>query len=136
MNFTSRSTAALVVLWFAGLQFIGFGVLSVLNPQAIADVVGFQLTSQLAATEVRAFYGGLELALGILLCVGGLNARWQKPALVLQFAAFLGIGVVRGLAVLMHGGNTFLVAATLTELLLAALAFWALRKAPAMGERS
>jgi hypothetical protein len=133
MNPSPRSTAALLVLWFAGLQFIGFGVLALINPQGIADVVGFQLTSALAATEIRAFYGGLELALGFLLCAGGLYAQWQKPALMLQFACFLGIGVVRGISVLVSGGNTFLIAATATELLLAGLAFWAMRRAPTFG---
>ena len=127
--FTTQQKINAVVLWFAGLQFLLFAGVALIFPKELMQAVDIHAVSANALSEVRAFYGGLELALGALLCFGGLHVARQRPALVLQAASFLCVGLVRGLSMLLaQSSSTFLIVACISELFLAALAYWALRR--------
>ena len=97
------------------------------DPAGLLGPLGFVLSSDEAITEARAFYGGAEIALGLLMSACALKARWREPGLVLVAACFAGIGSVRAVAMAVSGTHTtFLVFALCVEVVLVALAIWAL----------
>ena len=118
---------AVIVLLLAGLQLLAFGVMAAFDPAGLLGPLGFVLSSDEAITEARAFYGGAEIALGLLMSACALKARWREPGLVLVAACFAGIGSVRAVAMAVSGTHTtFLVFALCVEVVLVALAIWAL----------
>jgi hypothetical protein len=123
---------AVIVLLFAGLQLLAFGVWAIIDPAGLLGPLGFTFNQAPALVEVRSFYGGLQTALGGLLCYGAIHPRWRAPALMLVVAGFAGIALVRAIAMLSTGANsTFLTFALCVEVLLVVLALLALRKLPA-----
>src|SRR5690606_27428670 len=118
------------LLWIAGLGFIGFGLAFMIAPLATLAAAGIELSGDLAATELRAFYGGLELGIGSLLVAAALKPHQQRNGLWLCLASYGGIGTARGIGMLLTGTATpFLWFALATELGLAAAAAWLLRRA-------
>jgi hypothetical protein len=122
MNLLAR-----VTLWLAGLGFLGFGVSILVAPQAVLAGAAIEVGNAAALVELRAFYGGLEIGLGLLLLLSDRRARWRRPGLCLVLAAYGGIAAAR--IVGMWVGQTtsgFIWIALATELLLAAMAAVAL----------
>lgn len=121
------TTLARFTLWLGGLGFLGFGLAFLIAPLETLAAAGIVVTGDLAATELRAFYGGLEVALGALL----IAADWtgsRREGLILCLASYGGIGLARGLGMLLAASATpFLWFALVTELTLAGLAGLCLR---------
>jgi len=88
-------TAARIVLFLYGLMFLGFGLAFLLSPLSMASMTAFQLLSPAAVTELRAFYGGLEIGLGAYLLAGMLSRDWMAPALQALVAVSGGIACGR-----------------------------------------
>ncbi len=124
-----------IVLWLSGLQLVGFGVAFLIDPLKTLGSTGIQLEGALAATELRAFYGGLEVAVGLLLIAWTINPARRTEALWLNLAIFGGIGVTRVVAMLLSGADTtFLRFAATVELVTAiatAACLWARLRAKA-----
>ncbi len=119
------------LLWIAGLCFLGFGLAFLIDPLGTLGATGIQLQGGLASTELRAFYGGLEVALGLLLIAAARVPRFEEGGLWLCAAGYGGIGLARlGGIALAGSGTPFLWFALSTELLLGALALLALRARP------
>lgn len=119
---------ARIVLWLGGLGFLGFGIAFLAAPVETLAKAGVLASGAAAATELRAFYGGLEVALGALLLAADLRGR-RREGLVLTLASYGGIGAARGLALALgSGANDFMWIALGTEASLAVLAALALRK--------
>jgi len=117
-----------IVLWLSGLSLLAFGAAFVVAPLATMASAGIVLDGALAATELRAFYGGLEVALGVLVLLCALRPERRRDGLLLTFAIFAGIGMARLVGMLLSGADSgFLRFAIVTELGLAALAAWCLR---------
>lgn len=113
---------ATIVLWLSGLSLLGFGVAFVVAPLQTMASAGIVLTGALEATELRAFYGGLEVALGVLVVACALTPARRRDGLILCLAIFAGIGLARLSGMLLSGADTgFLRFALGTELGLAAL---------------
>lgn len=122
-----RAFQRLVVV-FAGLGFLGFGIAFLAAPQATLAGAGLALTGAGADVELRAFYGGLEAGLGSWLLLAGWRDATLRPALWLSLAANGGIGGARAIALLLGGAWTpFFGYALPWELGLAALSALALR---------
>ena len=116
-----------VVLWLGGLGFLGFGVAFLVQPLETLAAAGLSLRGDVAATEIRAFYGGLEIALGALLIAADLRGR-RREGLILSLASYGGIGAARLLGIVLAGGaSPFLWFALATEGTLAGLSAAALR---------
>ena len=119
---------ARIVLWLGGLAFLGFGLVFLVEPVETLAKAGVQATGVAAATELRAFYGGLEVALGGLLIAADLRGR-RRDGLVLSLASYGGIGAARALGLALgSGANDFMWFALATEAVLALLSALALRK--------
>ncbi len=120
---------AVIVLLLAGLQLLAFGLMAAFDPAGLLGPLGFVLSTSEALTEARAFYGGAEIALGLLMSACAFKPQWRKPGLVLVAACFAGIGIVRAVAMALSGAHTaFLLFALSVEIILVILAIWALRR--------
>ncbi len=121
---------AKIALGLASLGFLGFGAAALMAPVAVMAGADLVLTDPRAIVEIRAFYGGLELALGVLLLFA-FKARYQAVGLVLGFASYFGIALARGFSMMLGGvSSNFLLFALVTELVLAglcAIAWWRIR---------
>jgi hypothetical protein len=116
------------VLLLSGLSLLAFGAAisyAPLQVMAMADVV----TRGAAATvELRAFYGGLEIALGVLVLICAWRPERRRDGLWLTLFVYAGIGITRGLGMLIDDVYTgFLGIALVVELgiaVMAAVALW------------
>jgi hypothetical protein len=116
-----------ILLWTGGLCFLGFGLAFLIAPLETLAAAGIEMQGALVATELRAFYGGLEIALGLCLIGADLHGGLRRPGLVLNMACYGGIGLARGLGMLLAGvATSFLWFALVTELVLAVLSALAL----------
>ncbi|HEX8904439.1 MAG TPA: DUF4345 domain-containing protein [Longimicrobiaceae bacterium] len=91
---------ARISLVLAALAFAGFGVALLVRP-TLLGILGVQLPTPAAATEIRAFYGGLELGLAAFFFIASRRDAWVRPALFAQAAGMGGIVLARiaGIAV-------------------------------------
>ena len=116
-----------ITLWLGGLGFLGFGVACLLAPLEVLAAAGVNLSGAVAATEIRAFYGGLEIGLGLCLLLAALRLHYQRAGLLLCQAAYGCIGLARAAGMAVDSVATpFLWFALATELTLACLAGFAL----------
>lgn len=122
-----------IALWLGGLGFLAFGLAFLVAPLPTFALTGLSLDGPVAAAEIMAFYGGLELALGALVLACALRPARRRDGLLLMGVAYAAIGLSRLAGMLVHGADSpFLRAALLLELglaVLAALAWPASRRA-------
>ena len=88
-----------VFLGLMGLAFSKVGLETLINPQAVLDAVGIELTNPSAFSSMRAVYGGMHLAFG-LFCFYGIWKDLISPlkVLILYTAGFV-VGRLSGLAI-------------------------------------
>ncbi len=84
--------ATKIFLGINALLFIGYGLVCLVSPSVVADQTGLQLATGVASVEVRAMYGGLQTAVG-LLCLAG--APGLQPGVLLAMV-FLFFGLASG----------------------------------------
>lgn len=107
----------LIVLLLSALSFIGFGLALTLYPIEVLAKIDVGVSGPIADTEIRAFYGGLELALGGLILAWTLAPARRRDALLLTAVSYGGIGLTRLLSMVLTGDqSTFLLFAAATEL--------------------
>ncbi|MBI3200817.1 MAG: DUF4345 domain-containing protein [Myxococcales bacterium] len=80
-----------VVLLALAAGFIAFGVAFLLAPQKLAAYADVSTTSRLGLVELRAFYGGVQLGLGVFLAVTAMRREWQLPGLLCALLSLLGV---------------------------------------------
>jgi hypothetical protein len=104
-----------VFLGLMGLAFCKVGIETLINPQAVLDAVGIELTNPSAFSSMRAVYGGMHLAFG-LFCIYGIWKDLTTPLkiLILYTAGFV-VGRLSGLAIEGHP-NEFVSAWLVTEI--------------------
>lgn len=81
--------AVSALLWFP------YGLYCFFAPTALALGAGVTFTTPTGATELRAMYGGLQAALGLLAFAGMQRASLTRPALVALCTATGGLGSAR-----------------------------------------
>ena len=81
-------------LKLTSLIFLGFGLVFLVWPDAI-NLVAVELPEPIARTEIRAFYGGLEIGIGCFLWISSRRPDWHAPALLIQFLSLGSIAVAR-----------------------------------------
>lgn len=118
-----------LILRLAALGFLGFGLWLLVAPLSALGPLGIEVTGAAAVTELRAFYGGLELGLAAWLLAASFRPAWVAAALWAVFAINLGIGLARLVGVLVDGAFVpFFAGALAWEFGFAILALVALRK--------
>lgn len=86
---------ARVVLLLAVVMFAGFGCWLVLDPDRLDVWLGIRAERLEGRTELRAFYGGLEIGLAAFLLLSAFRPAWQAPALALVLAIHVAIAAAR-----------------------------------------
>ena len=97
------NTFRILVLALAGLGFLGFGAWFLIDPIGPLTAIGITATGAPAATEFRAFYGGLEVGLGALMLVAAAKPQWRTAGLWLVLATNGCIAAGRLLGVAIDG---------------------------------
>ncbi len=123
--------AARIFLGFSALLWLPYGLFCFFQPSYLAEVAGVAATSPTGTIELRAMYGGLEAALGVLAGLALFRPQLLRPALVtlafvcsgLFLARLRGAGLGRELSSYTAFGLAF-------ELISAALATWLLAREP------
>jgi hypothetical protein len=93
----------IAILVLAGLGFLGFGAWFLVDPIGPLAAIGITATGAPAATEFRAFYGGLEVGLGALMLYAATKPQWRTAGLWLVIATNGGIAAGRLLGVAIDG---------------------------------
>ncbi|MCB1627370.1 MAG: DUF4345 domain-containing protein [Xanthomonadales bacterium] len=119
---------ARLILALSALGLLGFGVWMLIAPQAILAAIGIALQSEAALTEIRAFYGGLEIGLGLALLFCLRSPGWLRPGLALSALCYGCVALCRAGGMLVDGsGGGFLLGALAFEASLCVACVWALR---------
>lgn len=86
-----------IVLGVGGVVMTGVGVTFTIAPELLERGAGLSFGGPAGTTEIRAVYGGIELAIGVFLLLCAAVPSWRAPGLVL--AALVG-GLAGGARVL------------------------------------
>lgn len=119
-------------LGFFAFSFLAYGLYCFVQPGALAEIAGVVSTSPTGNTELRAMYGGLQVAAGALALAALWRADLVHPALVTFL--FLGLGLFTGrlLGALLDGGwSAYTGMGFLFEIMMFAGGAALLRQAPA-----
>ncbi len=81
---------ARVMLGVSSLMFLGFGLAFLFRPVETAKLVDIPLPQPTGRIEIRAFYGGLEIALALFLGLCAVRSGWITPGLVMAVLASAG----------------------------------------------
>jgi hypothetical protein len=108
----------IIVLALCALGFLGFGLWLLVDPTGALGKIGIEARSATGLVELRAFYGGMELGLGLLLAWCCVRPEWQQAGLWLVVLANGGAGLARLFAIWAGGAalGSYLVGALAWEL--------------------
>jgi hypothetical protein len=93
-----------VFLVLSALVWLSYGLYCFAAPASLAGGAGVAFQSPTGSTELRAMYGGLQVAIGALAALGALRAAWQRHALVALAFLTAGLGVARLAGLALDGG--------------------------------
>lgn len=114
--FLYRLARALLIL--SAIMFAGLGTFALWRPVEILSPLGFEVKTIDARTEVRATYGGLQLALALIFAVTGRSRKVWLGGVAVLSAVTSGFLIGRGLGYLLDGPpgrlNVFLAACELS----------------------
>lgn len=94
------------ILALTGLLAAGIGVWFLIDPDRALQMVPILAPDAEARTAVRAFYGGLDLGLGILLLLGALVRRFTSGALVALVLLMAGCAAGRAYGIVVDSAGT------------------------------
>jgi hypothetical protein len=112
----SRRALALFLLALGGLSALGFGIYGLVSPSATAAAVSLEPQNAFGRGEIRALYGGMWTAMGVLV-FGALrqlasrgklvpNAETRATERIRTIAlCWTGVPLARGLATLLDGSE-------------------------------
>ena len=116
-----------VLLALSGLSFLGFGIAFLIEPRATLALAGVATEGAIAATELRAFYGGVEVALGALILYCAWRPDRRRDGLWLTLVCYGAIGLTRIVGMVIDGSDSFFLrCAAATEIGFALLSIIAL----------
>jgi hypothetical protein len=124
---TSRASRAFLA--FSGIVWLPYGIYCFLHPGALADSAGIAAGTSTGTAELRAMYGGLQAALGVLAFAGLIGGAWQRHALIALLFVCAGLGGARLLAAASAGEVSQYTAIALTfEIGSTAISAWLLSR--------
>ncbi len=117
-------------LWLSALVWLPYGLFCFFQPGFLAGAAGVAANSATGTIELRAMYGGLQAAIGVLSLMAALRPRLQPAALMTLLFLFAGLGVARLAGVALDGQlSVYTGGALVFELLGAGVAAWLLGRA-------
>jgi len=104
------------VIWVTALTYAGFGVWLGLQPDALLQTFGIENPPPAMLTEIRAFYGGIEIGISLaMLVLWHRNYVW--PALLVGAIPLVGSAAGRCLGMAWDGFSTLHAVFAVFELL-------------------
>jgi hypothetical protein len=117
---------ARLILLLGSLGFLIFGVMLLVQPIETMARIGFAVPAGIPATEIRAFYGGAEIALALVIGFCAFVRSRVGDGLLVNAVVYGLIGCSRLFGMLVDGSRSdFLWFALATELSLAVLSLLA-----------
>ncbi len=96
--------ATKIFLGVNALLFIGYGLVCLAAPSVVADSAGLAMLNGDGAAELRAMYGGLQTAVGMLALAALLRSELQPPVLFVLAFLFFGLASARLLGAIVESG--------------------------------
>jgi hypothetical protein len=96
--------ATRIFLALSTLLWLPYGLYCLLRPASLAAAAGVAFQSATGSTELRAMYGGLEAALGVLAALALRRSSLVRPALVAIGFLTAGLAAGRLVGVALDGG--------------------------------
>lgn len=125
MDRTRLFLAANALLWIA------YGLFCLAQPGFLAEAAGVTATTATGTTELRAMYGGLQTAIGLLALLAILRHDLVRTALIALGFLAGGLFTARVCGVLLDGGmSSYTAGALVLEITLAVLSIVLLRRHP------
>ena len=93
-------------LYVSGLGWFLYGLYCFFQPQALGDIAGLGASAPSGATELRAMYGGLQTAIGLIAFIGAREIRAQRTVLLAFVCLYGGLASARALAAISHGDHS------------------------------
>lgn len=119
-------------LGITGLVFAAIGVGFLVTPVSWAESVEILVPTAMARTDLRATYGGFDLAFGVYLWMCATRPAWHQPGLMAAALALAGFGLSRLAGFLLEGSlDPFMWTLLAVELPGAALCAWLYRRGAA-----
>lgn len=120
-----------ILLLVLAVGWTPYGMYCLAFPEFLGPIAGVEATTATGLAELRAMYGGLQIAVGLAALAGFLRSDYIERALWVQVVAVGGIGSGR-LVGLMAGGDVsgYTLGALAFEWLTLALCIAALRALP------
>lgn len=114
------------ILWLAAVTFTVIGAGFLILPETWARAVDIVLPTALARTDLRATYGGFDLAFGLFLAACALRPEWIRPGLLACGLALSGFGAGRLLGMIIEGSaDRLMLSFLLAEIVGGSLSFFA-----------
>ena len=121
-----------LILGLSAVGLLGFGLLMLIAPADLLASIGIALQSPEALTEIRAFYGGLEIGLGLALLFCLIQPGMLRQGLALSALCYGTVALCRAGGMLVDGsGGSFLTIALIFESALSLASVWAMRRSGA-----
>ena len=92
-----------ILLKAVGIGLLVYAASFIFNPLLLAEMVGFKHLSPNTLVEITAFYGGLELGLGLFFIWASLQPERHYLGLMCFVFAFLAAGILRVCGILAYG---------------------------------
>ena len=97
-------------LGISALVWISYGIFCAISVESLKDIIGFGMSHWSAVIEIRAMYGGAQIALGLFSIAALLMpGEYAKPAVLLSVLIFTGLVVLRTYGLLVDGPGIGLV---------------------------
>jgi hypothetical protein len=95
------------------LFWLPWGLVNLIWPESWAgDVIPnmdvYDLSSAVARIEVRAMYGGLQMAIGVFALLGAFRPKYRDSAFVFLLLALTGLALCRLAGMIVEGESTYL----------------------------
>jgi hypothetical protein len=117
---------ARIFLGLSALLWLPYGLYCLLEPGSLDAAAGVTFRSATGSTELRAMYGGLQAALGVLAALAVVRPALVRPALVAFGFLTGGLATGRLLGVALDGGFSSYTAMALALEIPSALFAWLL----------
>ncbi|MBF0278484.1 MAG: DUF4345 family protein [SAR324 cluster bacterium] len=88
-----------------GLLYVALGLSFIFATSTMISKLPLTVSGPAGTTEIRAVYGGLELALGIVFIYAGVFNRSLEFAVFTMLLTFIGLALSRGAGILIDGSN-------------------------------
>lgn len=105
-----------IFLFFLAIAWTPYGFFCLFFPEALANLVGLEASSVTATTELRAMYGGLQIAIGLSALLGFFRVVYVDKVLFTQLVIVSGLAVARLVSAVAAGdGSTYTLGALVFE---------------------